>query len=101
MTPAVMEARRCSRADWSGPTNGMASGTDRRESSSCSSIVAGAAGRWLLRIIVGSSLRMTSSSPASTDGSTLWSHGESMVAQSTWPWRSSSSLSSVARSGTA
>ena len=59
-----------------------------------------AAGRWLLRTRCGSEARSPSSSLAKRPRSTLCSHGESTVAQKTWPWCSSSSERSSARSGT-
>ena len=64
--PAVIGASICSSVAWSGPRKGCAAGAASREPSSRSIILPGAAGRWLLRIIVGSISRMRFSSLASS-----------------------------------
>ena len=79
----------CSNAAWFGPTNGCETGAAASDASNRSTMWPGAAGKWLLRIIVGAILRMPSSSTASASLSTLCSHGESTVAQKTCPSRRS------------
>jgi hypothetical protein len=56
----AVSASRSSRAAWSGPMKGSASGTSASESTQTSSIVPGAGGRWLLQTMVGSMARSSS-----------------------------------------